>query len=66
MEEEIKYLNYTIDKYDEVICDSSLKLKNLKELYKNNYDAMLEEKFKLAYNKILDNTKWINKYSQLN
>lgn len=47
MEEEIKHLDYTIDKYDEVICDSKLKLKNLKELYKNNYDTMLEEKFKL-------------------
>lgn len=47
MNEEIKYLDFTIDKYNEVIDDSNLKLRNLKDLYKNNYDAMLEEKFKL-------------------
>ena len=47
MEEELKYLNYTIDKYNEVIDDSRLKLSNLKNLYKNDYDGMLEEKFKL-------------------
>ena len=47
MEEEIKHLDYTIDKYNEVIDDSNLKLSNLKNLYKNNYETMLEEKFKL-------------------
>ena len=47
MEEEIKYLSYTLDKFDEVIDDSKLKLSNLKKLYSNNYDAMLEEKFRL-------------------
>ena len=47
MEEEIKHLSYTLDKYNEVIDDSKLKLNNLKNLYKNDYDAMLEEKFKL-------------------
>lgn len=47
MEEELNNLKYTINKYDEVIEDSNLKLKNLRELYKYDYDAMLEEKFKL-------------------
>ena len=47
MENEINNLNYTIEKYNEVIEDSNLKLKNLKELYKHNYDAMLEEKYRL-------------------
>ena len=47
MKDEIEYLSYTIDKFNEVIDDSKLKLSNLKGLYLNNYDAMLEEKFKL-------------------
>lgn len=47
MEEEINNLNYTIDKYNEVIEDSNLKLQHLKELFKFDYDAYLEEKFKL-------------------
>lgn len=47
MQEELEYLNYTLDKYDEVIDDSKLKLSNLKNLYKHDYEAMLEEKFKL-------------------
>lgn len=47
MEEELNYLSYTLDKFDEVISDSKLKLGNLKKLYPNNYDAMLEEKFRL-------------------
>lgn len=47
MENEINNLNYTIEKYNEVIEDSNLKLKNLKELYKHNYDALLEEKYRL-------------------
>ena len=47
MREELAYLEYTIDKYNEVIDDSNLKLTNLRELYKYDYDAMLEEKFKL-------------------
>lgn len=47
MQEELEYLNYTLDKYDEVVDDSKLKLSNLKNLYKHDYDAMLEEKFKL-------------------
>ena len=47
MQEELEYLEYTIEKYDEVIEDSNLKLNNLRELYKYDYDAMLEEKFKL-------------------
>lgn len=47
MEQEIKHLDYTLEKYKEVVEDSKLKLNNLKELYKNNYEAMLEEKFRL-------------------
>ena len=47
MNEELTYLKYTIDKYNEVIDDSNLKLNNLRELYKYDYDAMLEEKFRL-------------------
>ena len=47
MSEELTYLEYTIDKYNEVIDDSNLKLNNLRELYKYDYDAMLEEKFRL-------------------
>ena len=46
MIEEIKHLEYTIDKYNEVIDDSKLKLGNLKNLYKN-YDELLEEKYRL-------------------
>ena len=34
-------------KFDEVIEDSDLKLQNLRELYKFDYDAMLEEKVRL-------------------
>lgn len=45
--EEIKYLEQTIIKYEEVLEDSNLKLKNLKEIYKYDYDTYLEEKFKL-------------------
>lgn len=47
MQDELKYLSYTLEKFDEVISDSELKLSNLRKLYPNNYDAMLEEKFRL-------------------
>lgn len=47
MKDEIEYLSYTLDKFNEVIDDSKLKLSNIKKLYPNNYDAMFEEKFKL-------------------
>ena len=47
MNEELKQLDIIIDKYDEVIEDSELKLSNLKELYKFDYEAMLDEKFRL-------------------
>ncbi len=43
MEEEIKNLEYTLEKYNEVIEDSNLKLNHLKELFKFDYDAYLEE-----------------------
>lgn len=46
MIEEINHLEYTIDKYNEVIEDSNLKLGNLKNLYKD-YEEMLEEKYRL-------------------
>lgn len=47
MEEEKSYLNYTLSKFDEVLSDSKLKISNLRNLYPNNYEQMLEEKFKL-------------------
>ena len=47
MKDELNYLSYTLDKFNEVIDDSKLKLSNLKKLYPNDYDAMLEEKFRL-------------------
>jgi len=47
MQEEINNLSYTIDKFEEVIDDSKLKISNLKNLYPNNYDAMMEEKYRL-------------------
>ena len=49
MNEELEYLSYTLDKYDEVISDSNLKLNNLRNLYKNDYDSMMEEKYRLEY-----------------
>ena len=47
MEEELNYLHYTLDKYDEVIEDSKLKLNNLVKLYPNDSEKRLEEKFRL-------------------
>lgn len=47
MQEELEHLKYTLEKYEEVIDDTNLKLKNLRELYRYDYDAMLEERFKL-------------------
>jgi len=47
MNEELNHLVYTLEKYDEVIDDSNLKLSNLRNLYKHDYDAMMEEKFRL-------------------
>ena len=47
MKEELEYLDYTLKKLDEEIDDSKLKIKNIKELYKFDYEAMLEEKDKL-------------------
>lgn len=49
MTEEVQYLDYTLEKYDEVIEDSKLKLKNLRKLYAHNYDAMLDEKERLEH-----------------
>ena len=47
MQTELDHLSFTLNKYDEVIDDTNLKLTNLKKIYKYDYDAMLEEKFKL-------------------
>ena len=47
MEEEINKLSDTLEKFDEVIEDSKLKLKNLRKLYSNDYDAMMDEKERL-------------------
>ena len=50
MTEEIIHLNDTITTYNEVIEDATLKLSNIKEIYKHDYDKMLDEKFKLEHN----------------
>ena len=47
---EIIHLNDTITTYNEVIENSILKLSNIKEIYKHDYDKMLDEKFKLEHN----------------
>ena len=47
MKEELEHLKYTLDKFDEVLEDSNLKLSNLRELYKFDFDAMLDEKYRL-------------------
>lgn len=49
MEKEEEYLKYTLDKCDEIIEDAELKLKNLPELYKYNYEAMIDERFILEH-----------------
>ena len=41
MEEELSNLKYTLDKFDEVIEDSNLKLDNLPSLYPKDYDSMM-------------------------
>lgn len=62
MEEELEHLKYTISKYNEVIDDSKFKLSRLRELYKHDYDAMLDEKFKLENDiKSIDKAK-LNPY----
>lgn len=47
MKEELKRLSDTLEKFDEVIADSKLKLNNLRKLYSNDYDAMMDEKKRL-------------------
>lgn len=47
--DEKEHLKYTLDKYEEVIEDSNLKLKNLSKFYQHDYDSLLEEKEKLEY-----------------
>lgn len=59
MQEELNNLSYTLEKYNEVIEDSKLKISNLKNLYPNNYDALLEEKYRLE-NQINSTKKAIN------
>lgn len=53
-------LKNTIIKYNEFLDDCNLKLNNLKNIYKNNYDQLLEEKFRLQ-NKIIITQKTIQK-----
>ena len=66
MEEEIKNLEYTLEKYNEVIEDSNLKLNHLKELFKFDYDAYLEEKFKLeAEIKALEKAKLVPYFARI-
>jgi DNA helicase-2/ATP-dependent DNA helicase PcrA len=48
MQEEEKHLKYTLKKYDEVIADSRLKMKNLKNYY-SDYDEMMDEKERLEH-----------------
>lgn len=47
MEEELKHLEFTLEKYDEVITDSELKMEHLSSIYKGNYEGLLEEKLRL-------------------
>ena len=44
---EEKHLLDVQNEYDEIIEDTNLKIKNLPNLYQNNYDKMLEEKERL-------------------
>lgn len=46
---EEKHLSEVQNLYDEIIEDCNLKHKNLKELYKGDYDAMMDEKEKLEH-----------------
>ena len=48
MQEEQKYLEFTLNKYDEVIEHSLFKTKNLKKYY-NDYDEMMDEKERLEH-----------------
>ena len=48
MQEEQKYLEFTLNKYDEVIENSLFKTKNLKKYY-NDYDEMMDEKERLEH-----------------
>jgi len=48
MQEEKKHLEFTLNKYDEVIEDSKIKMKNLKKYY-NDYDEMMDEKERLEH-----------------
>jgi len=47
VKEERDNLNYTLKKFEEVISDTTLKIKNLREIYKFDYDAYLDEKKRL-------------------
>lgn len=47
MEDELNYLSYTLNKFDEVISDSNLKISNLTKLYPHDVEGMLEEKYRL-------------------
>lgn len=47
LELEKKHLAWTLDEYEEIISDTDLKIRNLPNFYKNDYDKMMEEKARL-------------------
>ena len=47
LELEKKHLDWTLGEYDEIISDTDLKIQNLPNFYKNDYDKMMEEKARL-------------------
>lgn len=47
LELERKHLDWTLGEYDEIISDTDLKIQNLPNFYKNDYDKMMEEKARL-------------------
>lgn len=47
LELEKKHLAWTLDEYEEIISDTNLKIRNLPNFYKGDYDKMMEEKARL-------------------
>ena len=47
LELEKKHLAWTLDEYEEIISDTDLKIRNLPNFYKGDYDKMMEEKARL-------------------
>ena len=66
MEEELKHIEFTLEKYDEVITDSKLKMEHLSSIYKGNYEGMLEEKLRLeALIKSVDKAKLVPYFARI-